>query len=183
MKTDFRETLKSRGLNGWDAYLCSVRGRNIATAFLDEVADVFKQFFEYFRRGGRRQVRESLVFPKTASALLSPKRYVGEARSFGRNYMKLQTLSEDGSEWEDDAEFELPHHQDQAVAVDGALRVTARALRDSAPHDGHECVRKKLWKQSKLRRQVTILSSTKLKSRQSTRSIGDRKLNLRTPHR
>lgn len=185
MKTDPKQLLKGRGLNAWDAYLCSIRGRNIATAFLDELADVFRQFF-LAQTDRAIQTVESLVFPRKAAHLASPKRYVSEMPKTGaKRVMRIETFNEETGFWEEDGEFELPVPPDDAIAAAayGALRATAASLRNSATHDANQCVRQKMWKQSKLRRSVTILSSTKLKSTQSSRTIGDRRLNLRTPHK
>lgn len=186
-----RNELAQRGLTGWDGYKCCIRARNIATRFIDEVGDVFEFYWDQIIRGRLRErsVQDSLVFPATGPTRVEfPKRFeVTPGRVPGGPAIMiigvLAILTRERGTWESDGEFPIPEAAPQAQLAVKALRATATSLRKKTESDCYSCIRKKLWGQKKLRRSVTILSSTNLTSVQGTRSIGDRRLNLRTPHK
>lgn len=183
---DARSELKQRGVNAWDAYVCCVRARNIATQFIDEVGT---KVVEMTTRG-RDDVERSSVFPYIVPItflMMLPKQIAAKPirRPGGGLFIIfiISTLIGEPTQWREDGKFELPMGWAAADIIEEVMQATARSLRKRTEGDCFRCISAKLWGQKKLRRTVTILSSSKLKSVSGTRSIGDRKLNLRTPHK
>lgn len=182
----FRHELKQRGVSAWEAYKCCVYSRNVATRYISEISNRVLEMWD-----GRGQTRESAVFPWVpvlTLLLMQPKRIRTAPRPAPPGpgvviTFILVTYFGDPLEWREDGKWEQPFGWAEAFQVAQPLQAAERALRKRTDGDCLRCIQSKLWTQKKLRRTVTILSSTNLKSKSGTRSIGDRKLNLRTPHR
>lgn len=178
-----RAELSKRAISAWEATKCCIRSRNDASRFVGEVTDQIEKFYHEPDPPGE---------PMQAGIRIPSAVYQHVALFFIKNLPKkspgvfFTTLGWDPikKDWEtfDGNAYPLPKSDGEMERMRAVAQEVQYRIRDKSDKECKACMRQRMWGQDKRRKGVTILAS-RTKNPMKLVVVGDRRLNLRVPHR